>query len=57
MNSETSIICLDKQVVSGMTEESLATKVKKWAVTLKHFYLPHAWYRKKHDYKQNMLIL
>lgn len=41
----------------GLTEELLATKVKEWAVTLKHFYLPHAWHRKKHDYKQNVLTL
>lgn len=41
----------------GLTEELLATKVKEWAVTLKHFCLPHAWHRKKHDYKQNVLTL
>lgn len=41
----------------GLTEELLATEVKEWAVTLKHFCLPHAWHRKKHDYKQNVLTL
>lgn len=41
----------------SLTEEVLATKVKEWAVVLKHFYLPHAWHRKKHDYKQNVLTL
>lgn len=58
MNSETNITRVDKQGGQwGLTEELLATKVREWAVTLKHFYLPHAWHRKKHDYKQNVLTL
>lgn len=58
-NEQWSHVHLSRQVEGqwGLTEELLATKVKEWAVTLKHFYLPHAWHRKKHDYKQNVLTL